>query len=92
LTPYETEEFKKKLEESEYAKSKFKDLNEMKTFLEFFLNMNKNAHVSVNVCLKGIGAVEASVSGEGLGELINFLAKAGLHRQITRNIETLNEL
>ena len=54
--------------------------------------MNTHANVSVNVCVKGVGAVEVAVSGEGLGELGNFLAKAGLYRQITRTMETLNEL
>ncbi len=53
--------------------------------------MNSHSNVSVNVCAKGIGAVEVSLSGEGLGELSNFLAKAGLYREITRTRERLNE-
>ena len=86
LAPFETEEFKKKLEDSEYYKEKYERLSCVKTGLEFLQSMNTHANVSVNVCAKGIGAVEVAVSGEGLGELGNFLAKAGLYREITRAI------
>lgn len=53
--------------------------------------MNTHGNISVNLCVKGIGAVEASVSGEGLGELINFLTKGSIYREIKRDMENLND-
>lgn len=91
LAPFETEEFKKKLEDSEYSQDKYKRLTWMKDMHEFLQSMNTHANVSVNVCLKEIGAVEVEVSGEGLGELANLLLKAATHRDITRIIDNLNE-
>lgn len=92
LTPFETEEFKKKLEDSEYYKEKYDWLSKNKITLEFLQSMNTHANVSVNVCVKGVGAVEVAVSGEDLGELGHFLAKAVSYRKIIRTIEDLNEL
>lgn len=54
--------------------------------------MNTHANVSVNVCVKGVGAVEVAVSGEDLGELVHFLAKAVSYRPTIRAMEDLNEL
>ena len=91
LSPYETEEFKKKKEESEYLKRKYEEATFLNIFFEFLKNMNTHSDVSVNVCVKGIGAVEVSVTGEGLNELISFIAKAGAFREIKRLVENLND-
>ena len=53
--------------------------------------MNANSNISANVVVKGIGAVEVSVTGEGLNELGSFLAKLFLFNEIKRLIENLNE-
>jgi hypothetical protein len=53
--------------------------------------MNTHSDISLNLVVKGIGAVEVSLTGEGLGELGSFIAKAGIYREITRAIEALNE-
>jgi hypothetical protein len=54
--------------------------------------MNTHSDISLNLVAKGIGgAVEVSLTGEGLGELGSFIAKAGIYREITRAIEALNE-
>jgi uridine phosphorylase len=57
--------------------------------LEFLKCMNTSSNVSINVCVKGIGAVEASVAGEDLAELSSFIANAVLHREIRRTIQKL---
>ena len=91
LTPYQTEYFKKKKEESEYLKRKYEEATFLKIFFDFLKNMNTHSNVSVNVCVKGIGAVEVSVTGEGLGELGSFLFKTVQFNEIKSLIENLNE-
>lgn len=44
--------------------------------------MNNHSKISVNVVAKGFGAVEAEFSGEGLNELLHFLLKAGIMREL----------
>jgi hypothetical protein len=44
--------------------------------LDFVKHLNNDTKISYNLCLKGIGAVEASLSGEGLNEFLHFLLKA----------------
>lgn len=50
--------------------------------LNFLKNMNNHTKISVNVVAKGFGAVEAEFSGEGLNELLHFLLKASLVREL----------
>jgi len=82
LSQYETEEFKKKLEEDDYLKRKYEEASFMSIGLEFLKCMNTHSNVSMNLCVKGMGAIEASITGEGLGELFHFLAKAAGYREI----------
>jgi len=91
LAPFETEEFKKKREDSEHAQESYLNLIYLKNIFEFLQSINTHANVSVNVCLKGIGAVEVAVSGEGLGELANLIYKAGIYSKSKRWIDDLND-
>lgn len=81
MSPYETEEFKTKIVDDYYKKNLLEELGFNKTFLEFLGCLNTNSEITANACLLGYGAIEFSVTGESLGELIDIISKALMLRE-----------
>ena len=72
----ETPEFKKKTEETEWLKESAEVFRGILACLDLVKHLNNHTQISYNLCLKGIGALEASLSGENLQEFLHFLVKA----------------
>lgn len=59
--------------------------------LDFLKNMNNHTDISINACVKGIGAFDGQISGEGLNEFMHFAMKAVMMPYLKRKIEYINE-
>ena len=54
--------------------------------------MNTHSNTSVNICLKGFGAIEVSVTGEDLGLLLSFIIKVVGYEEMKYLIDDLNSI